>query len=59
MAAATMSMYKYESDLCSNEHSLRSSENKVPKKILGLYGIWNHPYSFLSRPLIYMIFIYL
>ena len=31
MAAATMSMYKYESDLRSNEHSLRSSENKVPK----------------------------
>ena len=31
MAAVTMSMYKYESDLCSNEHSLRSSENKVPE----------------------------
>ena len=31
MAAATMSMHKYESDLCSNKHSLRSSENKVPK----------------------------
>ena len=31
MTAATMSMYKYESDLRSNEHSLGSSENKVPK----------------------------
>ena len=32
MAAAAISMYKYESDLRSNEHHLSSSENKARKK---------------------------
>ena len=32
MAAATMLMHEYESDLRSNEHYLGSSENKALKK---------------------------
>ena len=32
MAAATMSMYEYESDLRSNEHQLSSSKNEARKK---------------------------
>ena len=32
MAAATMLMYEYESDLRSNEHYLGSCENKAQKK---------------------------
>ena len=47
MAAATMLMYEYESDLRSNEHYLGSSENKA-RKNSGPYGIWTHAYSFLS-----------
>ena len=47
MAAATMLMYEYESDLRSNEHYLSSSENKA-RKNSGPYGIWTHAYSFLS-----------
>ena len=58
MAAATMLMYEYESDLRSNEHYLSSSENKA-RKNSGPYGIWTHAYSFLSPQFTYMIFIYL
>ena len=58
MAAATMLMYEYESDLRSNEHYLGSSENKA-RKNSGPYGIWTHAYSFLSPQFTYMIFIYL
>ena len=58
MAAATMLMYEYESDLRSNEHYLGSSENKA-RKNSGPYGIWTQAYSFLSPQFTYMIFIYL
>ena len=58
MAAATMLMYEYESDLRSNEHYLGSSENKA-RKNSGPYGIWTHAYSFLSPQFTYIIFIYL
>ena len=58
MAAATMLMYEYESDLRSNEHYLGSSENKA-RKNSGPYGIWTHAYSFFSPQFTYMIFIYL
>ena len=47
MAAATMLMYEYESDLRSNEHYLSSSENKA-RKNSSPYGNWTHAYSFLS-----------
>ena len=62
MAAATMLMYEYESDLRSNVHYLGSCENKAQKKKkkkTGPYGIWTHAYSFLSPQFTYMIFIYL
>ena len=40
MAAATMLMYEYESDLRSNVHYLGSFENKAQKKKkTGPYGI--------------------
>ena len=58
MAAATIWMYEYESDLRSNEHYLGSSENKA-RKNSGPYGIWTHAYSFLSPQFTYIIFIYL
>ena len=32
--------FEYESDFCSNEHYLSSSENKAWKKNSGPYGIW-------------------
>ena len=37
----TKRKHEYESDLCSNEHYLSSSENKAWKNS-GLYGIWTH-----------------
>ena len=40
----TMSVYcsicEYESDLCSNEHYLRSTMKIRPEKNSGMYGIW-------------------
>ena len=58
MAAATMLMYEYESDLRSNEHYLGSSENKARKFQARTEFELMHIHFFLRSSHIWFSYIY-